>query len=115
MVSKSFMARNTPKTYQITLGTKIWNSTIVIYCGIKEYKIIVNPRCKNTLAELSAYVWDKSSPLGNTPRDSDNHLMDAMRYAFFDVKSFRPERVSAESGGVESGISRKDLLGGWSV
>ena len=83
--------------------------------GIKEYKIIVNPRCKNTLAELSAYVWDKSSPLGNTPRDSDNHLMDAMRYAFFDVKSFRPERVSAESGGVESGISRKDLLGGWSV
>ena len=83
--------------------------------GIKEYKIIVNPRCKNTLAELSAYVWDKSSPFGNTPRDSDNHLMDAMRYAFFDVKSFRPERVSAESGGVESGISRKDLLGGWSV
>ena len=39
MVIKSFMARNTPKTYQITLGTKIWNSTIVIYCGIKEYKI----------------------------------------------------------------------------
>ena len=39
MVSKSFIPRNTPKTYQMILGTKIWNNTIVIYCGIKEYKI----------------------------------------------------------------------------
>ena len=40
MVSKSFIPRNTPKTYQITLGAKRWNKTIVIYCGIREYKII---------------------------------------------------------------------------
>ena len=39
MVSKSFIPRNTPKTYQMILGTKIWNNTIVIYCGIREYRI----------------------------------------------------------------------------
>ena len=53
--------------------------------NISEYKIIVNPACKNSIAELSTYCWDKNSP--NTPEDKNNHLLDAMRYAFFDVKS----------------------------
>ena len=52
--------------------------------NISEYKIIVHPKCKNTLAELSSYCWDKNLP--NTPEDKNNHLMDALRYAFYDVK-----------------------------
>ncbi len=53
--------------------------------NISEYKITVHPKCKNTLAELSSYCWDKS--LANTPEDKNNHLMDALRYAFYDVKT----------------------------
>ncbi len=53
--------------------------------NISEYTIIVDPKCKYTLSELSSYCWDKTLP--NTPEDKNNHLMDALRYAFYDVKS----------------------------
>lgn len=60
---------------------------------IQEYKIYVHPRCKNTFAELSAYCWKKDSEDNgvNVPQDCNNHLMDALRYAFYDVKYFRPQ------------------------
>ena len=59
---------------------------------IQEYKIFVSPQCKNTFAELSGYCWKKDSGENglNEPEDRNNHLMDAMRYAFYDVKYFRP-------------------------
>jgi phage terminase large subunit len=62
--------------------------------AIQEYKIYVHPSCKNTIAELSSYTWkkDKNDNGINQPEDRNNHLMDAMRYAFYDVKSFRPVR-----------------------
>lgn len=70
--------------------------------NISEYKIFVDPKCKNTLSELSSYCWDKNLP--NTPEDKNNHLMDAMRYAFYDVKnSGSPTRRFYET------------KGGWSV
>lgn len=66
--------------------------------NICEYKIIVDPRCKNVLSELSSYCWDKNLP--NTPEDKNNHLMDAMRYAFYDVKSgAEPTRKLYAKGG----------------
>ncbi len=60
---------------------------------IQEYKIYVHPRCKNTFAELSSYCWKKDNGENglNVPQDQNNHLMDAMRYAFYDVKYFRPQ------------------------
>ena len=60
---------------------------------IQEYKIFVHPKCKNTFAELSSYCWkkDKSENGLNVPEDQNNHLMDAMRYAFYDVRYFRPQ------------------------
>ena len=60
---------------------------------IQEYKICVHPKCKNTFAELSGYCWkkDKNENGVNEPEDKSNHLMDAMRYAFYDVKYFRPQ------------------------
>ena len=61
---------------------------------ISEYKIFVNPACVNMLHELSNYVYeDKPSPAGQVmPADRDNHLCDAMRYAFCDVKFFKPQK-----------------------
>lgn len=57
---------------------------------IKEYKIIVHKDCKNAIAELSSYCWKSSAQGGckNEPEDKNNHLMDALRYAFYDVKEF---------------------------
>lgn len=62
--------------------------------AIQEFKIYVHPSCKNTIAELSSYTWkkDKNDNGINQPEDRNNHLMDAMRYAFYDVKGFRPIR-----------------------
>ena len=64
---------------------------------IQEYKIYVHPKCKNTFAELSSYCWkkDKGENGLNAPEDQNNHLMDAMRYAFYDVRYFRPQDPKA--------------------
>lgn len=82
--------------------------------NICEYKIYVNPGCINTLKELSSYVWDKKS-VGNRalPTDKNNHLMDALRYAFQDVKLFHPEREDGVSYTASSGITQRDINGGW--
>lgn len=50
---------------------------------IKDYEIIIHPRCVNFLTEISNYTWDKDKfgKTINKPIDDFNHLMDAMRYA----------------------------------
>ncbi|MBR4761043.1 MAG: phage terminase large subunit, partial [Clostridia bacterium] len=59
---------------------------------INEYRIFVHPACVNTARELSNYVYEtKPTAAGQImPADRDNHLCDAMRYAFCDVKFFKP-------------------------
>lgn len=50
---------------------------------LQDYRILIHPRCVNFLSEIGSYAWRKDK-LGNTlnePEDSNNHLMDAMRYA----------------------------------
>lgn len=72
--------------------------------NISEYLITVSPKCKNTIAELSSYCWDKNGE--NIPEDKNNHLLDALRYAFYDVK--RCGRGEIASYG-------KPLKGGWDI
>jgi phage terminase large subunit len=87
--------------------------------AIQEYKICVHPSCKNTLAELGSYCWkkDKTETELNVPEDKNNHLMDAMRYAFYDVKWFRPEKpekqrmTADEYYNYRHGITAADLGG----
>lgn len=83
---------------------------------INEYKITVNPECINTIRELSTYVYDdKFNDRGQRmPKDTDNHLCDALRYAFEDVKFFKPQRprpIITSAGD----INGADLNGGWDV
>ncbi len=55
---------------------------------LQEYRILVHPRCVNTIAELGAYTWQTGGREGdfrNQPCDRDNHLMDALRYAMEDL------------------------------
>ena len=81
---------------------------------LQEYKFIVHPLCKNTLAELSNYIWqtDKEGKPTGYPKDSDNHLMDAMRYAMQDLRGFgitnNDYRKSASNG-----VTADDFKGGW--
>lgn len=60
---------------------------------IQNFRLIVHPRCVNTLRELSLYAWakDRFDQYTGKPEDDNNHLMDAMRYALADV--LRPNLV----------------------
>lgn len=80
---------------------------------ICEYKIFVDPSCVNMIKELSSYVYDKNSRENGyiMPKDTNNHLCDAMRYAFCDVK----EQRTAVTGGKPTGITKNDLIGGFTV
>lgn len=82
---------------RITPSVKGKDSLLNGIVQIQEYRIYVHPRCKNTFAELSSYSWKKDSGENglNEPEDKNNHLMDAMRYAFYDVKYFRPAASNA--------------------
>ncbi len=81
---------------------------------LQEYRFIVHPNCKNTVAELSNYTWqtDKEGKPTGYPKDSDNHLMDAMRYAMQDLRGFGavqiPQRKSRSNL-----VSADDFKGGW--
>ncbi|MBQ2266035.1 MAG: hypothetical protein II342_01410, partial [Clostridia bacterium] len=55
------------------------------------------------------YIERKSLKL---PKDSENHLCDALRYAFEDVKFFKPA-VKGISESDVGAISVRDFKGGW--
>lgn len=90
---------------------------------IQEYKIFVNPTCANTIMELSSYCFakDKDDKGLNKPEDMNNHLMDALRYGFYDVKFFRPVDPDAkrkrpttdERINRRYGVHPSDFKGGW--
>jgi len=49
---------------------------------LQQFKIIVHPRCVNTILELNNYAWNnKDGKMLNQPIDEYNHLMDALRYS----------------------------------
>ena len=100
---------------RITPSVKGRDSILNGISAISEYKITVNPLCVNMIRELSSYVYDsKRSENGyKLPKDSENHLCDALRYAFEDVKFFKP--AVREEPLSESEISQTDFNGGWDL
>ncbi len=104
---------------RIMSSVKGKDSVINGIAKLQEYKIYVHPRCNNMITELSSYCWKKDKqtdkPL-NEPEDSNNHLCDALRYAFEDVKFFHPEnpkfrrRRTAES---QYSVTGDDFKEGW--
>lgn len=81
---------------------------------LQEYRMIVHPVCKATIAELSSYCWDKDEEGRgiNRPVDKNNHLMDALRYAMADVPHVRPAAGKSRRR-VGLGLSPQDVHGGW--
>jgi phage terminase large subunit len=70
-----------PKIYPAIKGTKSLEDGVAF---LQSFDIIVHPRCKHLIDELSLYCY-KTDPLTNlvTPilQDKDNHVIDALRYA----------------------------------
>ena len=101
---------------RITPSLKGRDSILNGISAINEYRITVNPNCVNTIRELSSYVYsDKRNENGmRLPKDTDNHLCDALRYAFADVKLFKP-RKDREAETENNGITATDLIKGWDV
>lgn len=90
--------------------------------AIQEYMIYVHPACTNTIMELSSYAWqtDNNQNGLNKPIDRNNHLMDALRYAFYDVRFFKPENPAVRTRLTPDqryekyyGLNPSDFSGGW--
>lgn len=98
---------------RITPSLKGKDSIINGIQAIQEYKIIVNPICKNAFMELSTYTWakDKQGNTINKPEDKNNHLMDALRYAFRDIKYKKPQQQVKPQ--INYGVTADDFTGGW--
>lgn len=58
---------------------------------LQQQKIIVNIACTNTINELQQYKWkeDKDGNVIKVPVDRDNHIIDALRYAYEDEMKYR--------------------------
>ncbi len=86
--------------YRVMPSVKGRDSILNGIAAVNEYKITVAPHCKASIAELSAYVYsnrlnDRGQRL---PVDRDNHLMDALRYAFCDVKQVKSATTEKVKG-----------------
>ena len=84
--------------------------------AINEFKIYIDPKCRNAIKEFSQYTYSnrKNDQGFKLPKDSDNHLCDALRYAFEDVKHFKPQQKENRTQ-QEGIISAQDLNGGWDI
>ena len=56
---------------------------------LKGYDIVVHPRCKHVIDELTHYSWEADRLTGeptNKLADKHNHCVDALRYALENVR-----------------------------
>lgn len=83
--------------------------------AISEYKIFIHPKCENFISEISRYSFrqDASENGKNYPEDKNNHLMDAMRYAFYDVRFQKPQNTAERKTRSRHNITAADITGGW--
>lgn len=100
---------------RITPSVKGKDSVLNGISVLQDYRMMVHPKCKNTIMELSSYCWDQngSGESINKPMDENNHLMDALRYAMADVLYFAPTEPSAKKRSVRPIISGSDVAGNW--
>ncbi len=101
---------------RITPSVKGRDSILNGIAAISEYHILVDKRCVNMIRELSTYVYDerRNERGQKMPKDSENHLCDALRYAFEDVKFFKPQKHIKKTR-VQGDITGADLNGGWNT
>lgn len=64
---------------------------------LKDDKIVVHPRCKGIIKEFMSYSWrkDRLGEAVNLPEDTNNHLMDALRYFVISYHGETEERFTS--------------------
>jgi phage terminase large subunit len=53
---------------------------------LKQFKIIVHPKCTNAILEFNNYAFDSNAKDKNKPIDAYNHIIDPMRYGCEDLQ-----------------------------
>lgn len=73
--------------YRLRAARKGPGSVLAGIDYLRDFDIMVRPCCRNFLREIGGYCWerDREGRYLNYPRDENNHLMDAMRYAVSDL------------------------------
>lgn len=101
---------------RITAAEKGRDSIINGIARLQEYRIVIHPMCPHTAAEISVYRWDtdRAGTVLNVPVDAENHLMDALRYAMEDAKTFRPGETPPKAAhSRRDSVTGADLRGTW--
>ena len=64
---------------------------------LQQQKVIIHTKCINSINEFQQYKWkeDKNGNVLKVPVDKDNHLIDALRYAYEDEMKFRIKPIMA--------------------
>jgi len=70
---------------------------------LQQQQIVIDVRCINTRNEFASYHWkkDASGRAMRIPADRDNHIIDAMRYAYEDEQNDTDWQTVSELGHVE--------------
>lgn len=80
---------------------------------LKTFDLVVHPRCRHTIDELTLYSWDTDKLTGAIVpklKDKDNHVIDALRYACEGArKAWKPKEPEAEEVDEFAGVAE----GGW--
>lgn len=69
---------------------------------LQQYKIHIYTGCRNTITEFENYSWKKDNKSGeytNTPQDTFNHTIDALRYSLQCVENNRLKTMSKSAFG----------------
>ena len=85
---------------------------------LQGYDLVVHPDCKNLIHELKNYSWrkDKQGNIQSEPTDSDNHLIDALRYAVREVeKKSKLAALAKKNTSVKPFVPRKSISDEWKV
>ena len=85
---------------------------------LQGYDLVVHPDCKNLIHELKNYSWrkDKQGNIQSEPTDSDNHLIDALRYAVREVeKKSKLAALAKKNASAKPFVPRKTISDEWKV
>lgn len=83
-----------PAPFNIVPATKGKGSVIEGVEFLKSYDIVVHPRCRHTIDELTHFKWKADRLTGEATselEDANNHCIDALRYGLELVRGPRPE------------------------
>lgn len=88
---------------------------------LQEYRITISPGCPAAIAEFSSYAWEpgEDGNPSNKPADTNNHMIDALRYASEDFRFFHPvtpeeeEKRMRRAAYTEAGAVGAAVNGGW--